>query len=156
MVFSDDLTHDYHFVFVIQNIRDIVIHELQQMGCHFTAIHCRSDGCGVQYKNCNFFGDLSRAKRDLGVPIIWNYSAAGHGKGEVDSAAGVIKTAARRAVIAEVDNVVIQSAQDFLQFCKDHFKFETQQASSEIHGRRFFEVQTDQISRTSRGNYTTV
>lgn len=109
------------------------------MGCHFTELHCRSDGWAAHFKNLQHFGDLSRFNEDLGIPITWSYSAAGHGKGEVDSAAGVIKTKARSAAVTHVDDVVIQSTQN-LTFCENHFNAEMQQTSSGIHGRRFFEV----------------
>ena len=154
MVFSDDLKHDFHFVH--KTIKDIVIYELKKMGCHFTELHCSSDGCAAQYKSCNVFGDMSRSEKDLGIPITWSYSASGHGKGEVDSAAGVIKTAARKAVISQVDETVIQCANDLHRFCVQHFETAIQQSSSAIHTRRFFELKSDDIVHESRGNYATI
>ena len=67
-MFSDDLNHDYHFV--VKTIKDTVIPELNKVHveCHFTEVHCRSDGCAGKYKSCNAFGDMSRVGEDLGVP----------------------------------------------------------------------------------------
>ena len=56
-----------------------------------------------QYKNKHSFGIISTSEQHLNVHHITNYSASGHGKGEVDQAAGFLKTAAKRAVIANTD-----------------------------------------------------
>ena len=39
---------------------------------------------------------------------------------------------------------------------KDYFRQKTQQTPTAIHGRRFFKVKSDEISRVARGNYTTL
>ncbi len=37
-------------------------------------------------------GDISHSHLDLNIKVIRNYSGNGHGKGEVDTAAGFLKT----------------------------------------------------------------
>ena len=80
--------------------------KLTAIGCRVTTLHQRTDGCAGQYKSKHSFGIISTSEQHLNVHHIANYSASGHGKGEVDQAAGFLKTAAKRAVIANTDMAI--------------------------------------------------
>ena len=79
------------------------------IGCRVTTLHQRTDACAGQYKSKHSFGIISTSEQHLNVHHITNYSASGHGKGEVDQAAGFLKTAAKRAVIANTDTVQVKN-----------------------------------------------
>ena len=59
--------------------------------------------CASQYRSKNTFLDLRTSEQDLGVPRHVNYCGCGHGKGEVDAAAGYLKHAPRNAVARNTD-----------------------------------------------------
>ena len=69
--------------------------------------------------NKHSFGIFSTSEQHLNVHHIANCSASGHGKGEVDQAAGFLKTAAKRAVIANKD-MAIWNAKDLYEFAEKY------------------------------------
>lgn len=153
LIVSDDLKHDYHFVH--NNITLLIIPELKKLGCNITVLHERTDGCASQYKSCHAFGDISRSEAEINVHVIRNFSASGHGKGEVDAAAGALKTAARKAIVSGgPDKFVCQSASDLYNFALSHFQ--TTGKKAKLHDRRFFLLDQGSVDRTLRGTYTTV
>ena len=66
---------------------------------------------------------------------VANFSSSGHGKGEVDAAAGFLKSAARRAIMCSTDKA-IRCAQDLYDFAVDHLSVSEPQG--QLHKRRFF------------------
>ena len=79
--------------FVDHCIRHVLLSDLNDMGCHVTVLQQHTDDCASQYKTRNCSGDILRSHLDLNyVKVIRNYSGNGHGKGEVDTAAGFLKT----------------------------------------------------------------
>ena len=147
MLISDDLNHDFHFV--QHSVSKIIMPELKKMGCNISVLHQKTDGCGQQYKSKNCFGDISRSDSDLGVKLVANFSASGHGKGEVDQAAGFLKTEARRAVIADVEQV-IGNAHDLFQFAKAHLEQKPIGAEAKLHKRRYFFIEKTDIDRNRK------
>ena len=97
LIVSEDLGHAYHFA--QQNVQDIMLPELETLGCKVNVLHQRTEGCAAQYKSRHSFADISKSEQDLNVQRFVNFSARGHGTGEVDQAAGFLKTEARQAVI---------------------------------------------------------
>ena len=87
------LNHDYNFV--DHCLSNIIMPKLTATGCRVTTLHQRTDGCAGQYKSKHSFGIISISEQHLNVHHIANYNASGHGKGEVDQAAGFLKTAAK-------------------------------------------------------------
>ena len=100
-------------------------------------LHQRTDGCVAQYKSCHAFGDISHSEMEINVKVIQNFSASGHGKGEVDAEAGALKSTARKAIVGGgPDKWVCQSASDLYKFAMSHFK--TTGKKAKLHDRRFF------------------
>ena len=122
LLVSDDIIHDFEFVH--HTVTKVIVPELAAIGCKFTTIHQRTDGCAGQYKSKNAFGDVSSSKQYINAKVIANFSSSGHGKGEVDAAAGYLKSAARRAIIRNVDNVSHdQRCSRIVQLCCTAFKW---------------------------------
>ena len=90
--------------------------------------------------------DISTALQDLGVTEYYaNYSASGHGKSEVDSAAGTVKTMARKAVIA--NKAVITDAQSLYDYCKSEISHKEISEQATLHGRQFFYIDKEAVNR---------
>ena len=113
LLVSNDLIHDFQFVH--HTVAKVVVPELASIGCKFTTIHQRTDGCAGQYKSKRVFGDISSSKQYINARVIANFSSSGHGKGKVDAAAGFLKSAARRAIIPNLD-LKIRDAQELYDF----------------------------------------
>lgn len=111
---SADLLHDSHFVH--RCFKDSVNY-LEDQGKSFDKIIQFTDGCSAQYKSKTPFMDLSCAEEDFNVKIERNFFGSGHGKGPADGCSGVVKSAVHRAMVA---GTVINSAQDFFDYCKTH------------------------------------
>lgn len=73
------------------------------MGCPLSVLHERTDGCAAQCKSAKCFGNGSRSETNLGQKTVRSFSGSGHGKGEVDSAAGYLKTEARKTVVRNIE-----------------------------------------------------
>ena len=139
LIISDDLHHDFHVV--QHSFQQIIMPKLKEMGCNITKIHQRTDTCAAQYRSKNTFLDLSTSEQDLGVPRQVNYSGAGHGKGEVDAAAGYLKHAARSAVAKNID-LVITSAQELYNFATERLQTDSAKLT-----RRFIYLPKEDIDR---------
>ena len=84
----------------------------------------------VQLSTSHAFGDISHSEMEINVKVILNFSASGHGKGEVDAAAGALKSAARKAIVGGgPDKWVCQSASDLCKFAMSHFNWEKSQVT---------------------------
>ena len=99
---------------------------------------------------------ISRAEHDLHIKRRVNFSASGHGKGEVDSAAGFLKTEAKRAIISNLE-LHIANAKDLYQFAQENLA-ERNIPTVRLHKRRFFYVGEDEVPRDTsmRSLYKTV
>ena len=128
------------------------------MGINFSTIHQRTDGCAAQYKSRNLFGDVSNFERNFdGISYVASFSASGHGKGEVDSAAGYLKTSARRAVTTNPDAPIL-TANDLFKYASDKLS-NTPASDVALHKRHFFFVpksQCEEVRERNRPTYFTI
>ena len=97
---------DHHFV---SHCHQRVIHWLKEtFNLVFECVHCRSDRCRAQFCQRKVFGSIAESRRkfcmdhegndDVGgccPQFILDFSAAGHGKNEVDHVGALGKTALR-------------------------------------------------------------
>ena len=119
-------------------------------------MHERTDGCARQYKSKHSFGIISTSNDNLNVNHIANYIASGHGKGEVDQAAGFVKTAAKHAVISNPD-VVIRNAEELYHFTKSYLTTHEINLTAKLSERRFFSMlDVDDVRREPNNNYKTI
>ena len=118
-------------------------------------MHQRTDGCAGQYKSKHSFGIISTSEQHLNVHHIANYSASGHGKGEVDQAAGFPKTAAKRAVIANTD-MAIRNAKELYEFAETYLASRDIGPSAQLSQRRFFYVDSLDVKRENMIKRNTV
>ena len=118
--------------------------ELITLGCQVTTLHQRTDGCAGQYKSKHSFGIISTSEGRLNVKHIASYSASGHGKGEVDQAAGFLKTAAKRAVIGNID-MAIRDAKELYEFAETYLISREISPSAQLSQRRFFYVDAEDV-----------
>ena len=90
--------------------------------------------------------------KNLGVEEFYaNFSASGHGKSEVDSAAGSANTKAKHAVITK--HITINDAETFYDFCKSTIEAKPivqglMKKPTTLHAKRFFFIDTDEIDHT--------
>ena len=54
-----------------------------------------SDNCNAQYKSAQHFEAIQCLSTTFEIPVVWIFSIAGHGKGEVDHIGGLAKCAIR-------------------------------------------------------------
>ena len=65
---SDDTTHDNHFVHEVHRV--VYTEHYAKKGIVFTKVNEWTDGCAVQYKCANVYGDLAENwKKDFGFDI---------------------------------------------------------------------------------------
>ena len=83
-------------------------------------------------------------------------TASGHGKGEVDQAAGFLKTAAKRAVIANTD-MAIRNAKELYEFAETYLASRDIGPSAQLSQKRFFYVDSlDMKQEHDKEKYSTV
>ena len=54
-----------------------------------------SDNCNAQYKSAQHFEAIQCLSATFKIPVVWIFSIAGHGKGEVDHIGRLVKCAIR-------------------------------------------------------------
>ena len=79
---SDDKKHNQTFVKQVLEEMIATVEYVPQ-----TCI-IESGNCSSQFKSAQHFDDLKHICNKMGVPIVWLFSVAGHGKGEVDHVGG--------------------------------------------------------------------
>ena len=94
VVISESNNHDAVEVHLFQTRRVACLKE--KFGTISKMVYF-SDGCAVQYKNCNNFLNLCNHESDFGVPAEWHFFATSHGKGPCDGIGGTVKRLATRA-----------------------------------------------------------
>lgn len=94
---SDDTTHDHHAVqtFMQETVRFLK----EDREVQFQSIYEFTDGCSSQYKSRGPLADISFGVTDFATRRERHFFGSCHGKGPCDGAGGVVKTAARMAVI---------------------------------------------------------
>jgi hypothetical protein len=90
-VLSDDRTHDPHWVKDAIRLIDADIR--RRTGLAITRVYLWSDGCASQFKSKHAFLSRATSEQDFGWDVMHNFKASGHGKGEVDGAATLVKSA---------------------------------------------------------------
>jgi hypothetical protein len=112
---SDDKEHDHYWA---KAAIDAILADVEQRHTNLPAVRTVwlwSDGCAAQFKSKNAFLSkvLSGSESDLN--ITHNFKASGHGKGEVDGAATLLKSATHKATL-QTPPVEIKNAQDWHTF----------------------------------------
>ena len=135
---SDDLTHNTTSVYAI--IKKMMP-EVRKLVPNLSKVYYLSDSPTSQYRNKTIFQIVSYYKEDFGVPCVWYYLEAGHGKGPCDGLGAAVKRSASRAI---AQGRVIQSPKDFYEWTKNIsssvkyvgvFTEEIAEASSILFGR---------------------
>ena len=91
---SDDRSHSHEFVqLCFQNYFDF----LQENGIAMDRHLIWSDNCTGQFRNARMFYWLCRMHVERGVPHIWSFLEADHGKGEHDG----VGACRKRALVKE-------------------------------------------------------
>jgi hypothetical protein len=115
-VISADEKHDQHFTHKVQE--EISLY-LQSIGYNVDVMHEFCDGCSVQYKSRNCYGDIAFSVGSFNYKtLIRNFFETSHAKGPQDAAGGLLKRQADLAVLRGA--VVIQSAKDLFQFAQNN------------------------------------
>ena len=87
---SDDRSHSSEYVqHCFENFFEFLQEHDIALGRHLIW----SNNCTGQFKNAHMFYWLSRMHVERGVPHIWSFFEAGHGKGEHDGAGACVKRA---------------------------------------------------------------
>lgn len=142
---SDDLTHDAHAVhkFITLTNKHMtecrglnILHEVQY-----------SDGCSSQHKSVTPFCDISFVLEDFGFVMEGHFYGSRHGKGPSDGAGAVLKSAARRAVMAQ--KCVINNSLDLHDFAREKLTKDDRQGTDDhMHYKRtMVHVSTQDITR---------
>ena len=76
-----------------------------------------SDNCESQFKNARMFYWLSRMHKLCRIQYMWNFTEAGHGKGEHDGAGACIKRALAREELKYKDGAILTDAKSIVQWC---------------------------------------
>lgn len=87
---NDDRSHSTKFV---EGYFQIFYDDLASRGISFHQHIIWLDNCASQFKNSWMFYWLSRMHKLTTIQHMWNFSKAGHGKGEHDGAGACIKRA---------------------------------------------------------------
>ena len=87
---SDDRSHSTEFV---HGCFQLFYGDLANRGISYRQHIIWSDNCASQFKNAWMFYWLSKMHRLSRIQYMWNFTEAGHGKGEHDGASTCIKRA---------------------------------------------------------------
>jgi hypothetical protein len=115
-VMSDDMDHDPHFVTAALKLVNASIGAPDRAG-PITRVWIWSDGCASQFKGRHAFLTRANSVHDHGWECVHNFKASGHGKGEVDGAATLLKNATTRESL-KPGGMYINNAQQWHQFCQ--------------------------------------
>ena len=112
---SDDLKHDYYFVYkvidlVVQYIKINITNDIRK-------ITYVSDGCSGQYKCVYNFQTVCYHEEDFGMPCEWVFFATAHGKSACDGLGGTTKRLTTRASLQRTIDNQITCAQEMFEFC---------------------------------------
>lgn len=114
---SDDMKHDPHWVkAAVDAIIASVKQQLKQCGepdLHIVRVW--SDGCSSQFKSKDAFLSMFLSSNHHGLTVVHNFKASGHGKGEVDGAATVLKNQTTKATM-QTPPVDIKNAKDWYDY----------------------------------------
>ena len=110
IMISSDKLHDK---FAVKTFEETSLSALNAKGFVPTHIIQFNDNCSSQYKGKGIFKFVSHSE----ISKLKMYFRARHGKGPADGAVGRVKAAATRAV--KLRQVLIRSAQEFYNFCKE-------------------------------------
>jgi hypothetical protein len=92
-----------------------IIKDLREKGIQIQKVVKKSDGCVSQYKSANCFASMAKVGKEMGCTMELLFTVSGHGKSEVDGAAGFLKTAARKAVESNAISG-IQTAEELVEY----------------------------------------
>ena len=112
---SDDLKHDYYFVY---KVIELAIHHIKtNLNMAIKKVLYVSDGCPNQYKNVYNFQSICYHERDFGIPCEWIFFATSHGKSPCDGLGGTAKRLTTRASLQRTIDNQITCAQEMFEFC---------------------------------------
>ena len=117
---SDDREHDQVFV-------STCLSEITSLLPPSNTVFIRSDNA-THYKSAENFHDLQLLSNNLTSTVVRVYGIAGHGKGEIDSAGGHMKNAARKGIqmgieIKNADEVVSYLTSKFDSYSSPSYYF---------------------------------
>ncbi|KAK7109352.1 uncharacterized protein [Littorina saxatilis] len=142
VVISSDTTHDASAVQAYSSI--VIKHLKERRGLSIQKQYQFTDGCACQFKSREPFMDVSLSHVDHGIEIQRSFFGSSHGKGPCDGVGGVVKSAARRAVLAE--KVMISDALEMFNFLDRNLTVDPD--SDCCHSRRvFYYVTSSDIQR---------
>ena len=128
---SDDRSHSSKYVqHCFENFFEFLQEHDITMGRHLIW----SDNCTGQFKNARMFYWLSRMHVERGVPHIWSFFEAGHGKGEHDGAGACVK----RSLVKErlkISGEKFSDARSIVDWCSSAL---SQGGTLDSTVRRFF------------------
>ena len=111
--FSQDRDHDQVYVrLALENMIPLFLSEDD------THIFIHSDNA-THFKSSENYADIQELCNSLQITIIRSFGVPGHGKGEIDSCGGHIKTACRKGI---EHGVSIKSASDCVAFLNNKFR----------------------------------
>ena len=142
---SNDLDHDAHFA---EHCKNLLIRDLARRGHKLKRVLEFCDGAASQFKSSTAFAYLASGE----IPTIRYFWETSHGKHKADGAGGVVKNAAKMAVVRK--NALIRSALELYRFCDEHLKIENEERRTVV--REFYYIQKGDVKRNVIGSWKTV
>ena len=148
---SDDNNHDHH---AVQTFVETTVRFLKEdRHVQFDYLYEFTDGCSSQYKSRGPFVDISFGTSDFEIKRERFFFGSCHGKGPCDGAGGIVKTAARMAVIR--GDAIITDAKTMYNYLKTKLTRKTKIQNFCNHSRREFflvEVNRDRPDRAIKSS----
>lgn len=108
---SEDRTHDQSYILL--SAEDAV----SQLPAHLLSLVLRSDNAS-NFKCAEAFHDMQKFANKYDITLVRVYGIAGHGKSEVDSCGGHLKTPARKHI---AKGNILRSAKEVCSFLSDKY-----------------------------------